>query len=305
MRALAEFIMRGRNQAILAVVVMTFMPLIFSALEVGGIRIFLDLAATVLIGLAAAAVALVTLRRGPEAGLSLVLWGLLPSAIWLVWKDEASPLVIIVGTYLLATILRRTMSWAQTLSVASAAGLLISMLIEWLAPETAELLGSVAGQISEALRDQLGSAAGDIRTDMITELMLGGLVAGHLGSVLTSLAIGRWWQAMLYNPGGFRAEFHQLRMPVFYAGLVIAALLLSEVAETGFVRGLPVLILPFILAGIALIHGVVAKRELGRSWLIAVYSVAFVAGPYLISLLILLAVVDSLVDIRKRVPAKS
>jgi len=56
---------------------------------------------------------------------------------------------------------------------------------------------------------------------------------------------------------------------------------------------------------VALVHGVVAKRELGRSWLVVFYAATFMAGPYLISLLIMLAVIDSWVDIRRRIPAKS
>ncbi len=62
MRILAEFIMRGRVQAITVVVLASAVPMMF--------------------WLSAAAVSLVLLRRGLNDALSVIVWALLPALLW-------------------------------------------------------------------------------------------------------------------------------------------------------------------------------------------------------------------------------
>lgn len=305
MRALAEWVMHGPTQARIATIVLASFPLLFAGLEAGTARLLVGFAATALVALSAAAVGLVTLSKGPANGAGLLAWALLPCAVWFVWRDESSPLVLLVSTTLLAAVLRSTASWSRTLMVATAAGALISALLGFLIPQTAFELRELSQQLEQALVGNDPQLADLVSPEALYEILLGGLVAGHLGSALTSLVIARWWQAMLYNPGGLRKEFHQLRLPPLFAGLALVVLIAGGSLSQELLRWLPVVILPLMVAGVALVHGVVAKRELGRSWLVAFYAATFVAGPYLISLLILLAVADSLVDIRKRLKAKS
>ncbi len=305
MRALAEWVMRGRTQAIVATVLSASIPLFFLLIEVGNARIFLGLVATVLMTLSAAVVGLVTLRRGVSDGVGLMLWALLPALVWLVWRDEASPLVTLLGTTALAVVLKRTVSWSQTLSVATVVALLISFMIDVLLPETVVQVTEAAGQLVEVLGQSHPQVAQALDVNWLRELLLGVIVASYLGTVLSSLALSRWWQSMLYNPGGFRAEFHGLRLPPLFAAVGLIVLVLADSLPGEMVRWLPVMITPFIMASIALIHGVVAKRSLSRSWLIAFYVAMFVAGPYLIALLVLLAVADSFIDIRRRLAART
>jgi hypothetical protein len=92
MRGLAEFIMRGRWQA-LAVAVLGAGSLLFGWLS-------------------AAAVALVTLRKGVTDGSWLVLWALLPALLagWI--SGDIGSIILLLGTYLLAVVLRVTVSLA-------------------------------------------------------------------------------------------------------------------------------------------------------------------------------------------------
>ena len=39
------------------------------------------------------------------------------------------------------------------------------------------------------------------------------VVAAEALTILSALFIARWWQAMLYNPGGFQQEFHIPSLP--------------------------------------------------------------------------------------------
>ncbi len=305
MRALAEWVMRGRQQAIIATVLSASIPLLFLLIEAQSIRLLLGLAATVLMTLSAAIVGLVTLRRGISDGVGLMLWALLPALIWLVWRDEASPLVTLLGTTALAVVLRQTQSWPRTLSVATVVAVLISLMIDTLLPGMASQITEMASQLSKVLGEANPQVVKELDVAWLRELLLGVIVASYLGTVLTSLAISRWWQSMLYNPGGFKAEFHNLRLPPLFAAVGLIVLVLANSLPGEMVRWLPVLVTPFMMASIGLIHGVVAKRGLSRSWLIAFYAVMFIAGPYLIALLIMLAVADSFIDIRTRLTARS
>ena len=62
MRRLAEFIMRGRVQAIVVMVFAAVVPMMF--------------------WLSAAAASLVLLRRGLNNSLSLIIWAVLPALMW-------------------------------------------------------------------------------------------------------------------------------------------------------------------------------------------------------------------------------
>lgn len=305
MRALAEWVMRGRMQAIVATVLSASIPLLFLLVEAENSRLLLGLVATVLMTLSAAIVGLVTLRKSINDGVGLMLWALLPALVWLVWRDEASPLVTLLGTTALAVVLKRTVSWSQTLSAATLVGLLITFMIDTVLPDTVIQVTTTAGQLVEILGQTHPQVAEVLDVNWLRELLLGVIVASYLGTVLSSLALSRWWQSMLYNPGGFRAEFHGLRLPPLFAAAGLIVLVLANSLPGEMVRWLPVMITPFMVAGIALIHGAVAKRGLSRSWLIAFYTGMFIAGPYLIALLIMLAVADSFIDIRHRLKART
>ncbi|MEH6650230.1 MAG: hypothetical protein V7707_09425 [Motiliproteus sp.] len=305
MRALAEWVMRGRQQAVIATVLSASIPLLFLLIEAQQVRLLLGLAATVLMILSAAIVGLVVLRRGTSDGVGLMLWALLPALIWLVWRDEASPLVTLLGTTALAVVLRRSESWPRTLSVATVFGVLISFVIDSLMPGMATQVTEAASQLINVLGEANPEVAKGLDSNWIRELLLGVIVASYLGTVLTSLAIARWWQSMLYNPGGFKAEFHGLRLPPLFAAVGLIVLVLANSLPGEMVRWVPVLVTPFMMAGLALIHGIVAKRGLSRSWLVAFYVIMFIAGPYLIALLIMLAVADSFIDIRARLTART
>lgn len=284
MRALAELVMRGRTQAALVAGIAALLPLLY--------------------WVSAAAVALVTLRRGTRDGAGLLLWAALPAGVWAYSVSDPTPLAVIVGTYLLAVTLRDTVSWAKVLMLALPIGALAGWAMELVLGEylievitqTEKLLGQTAGQTStEIILDK----------EKLQQLMLGGLASVHTAIMLVSLILARSWQAGMFNPGGFRQEFHALRLPLAYTAALLAVTLLCYQLDLELMRWLPLLLLPWIFAGFALVHGSFAKRDLGKPWLIGFYCSILFMGHIVISLLVFAAVIDSLVDIRSRIPAKN
>lgn len=281
MRKLAELIMRGRSQAILVVIVATMLPMMY--------------------WISAAAVGLVTLRRGPGDGTGLLAWSLLPAGAWGLVGDP-TPALVILGTYVLAVILRRTVSWGYTLAVLIPVGVLSGIALEQMLHE---VLGQLVEVVQELLQSQETVPGAQLGADWWYQLFAGGLSATHAAMMLACLVLARWWQSVLYNPGGFREEFHGLRLSPALALSIMAVLVVGPQFGLVMVHWLPLLVLPLVFAGLALVHGSVAKRKVGVTWLIMFYMAVVVLGPYLITMLVLLAVIDSLVDIRRRIPAKT
>lgn len=273
MRALAEFIMRGRVRAVLTA--MVGIPLISPA-----------------------ALALVSLRRGSRDGLVVLVWALLPLVAGGM-SGVFSPLMTGLGATHLAAVfggamaLRASRSWAPalvTLTATAAAGILL----------TAQFSGGLLETLLQAAEESGGDQADQLRQVFDSEALATGYLA--LVSAITAtlaLVLGRWWQALLYNPGGLREEFHQLRMPLPLAAVAmllwVYCLLTPGLAFWG-----AVIAFPLVVAGIALIHWLVARRGWGRGPLVALYVVLVIAALPLAGFLCGLALVDSWIDIRGR-----
>jgi len=283
MRALAELVMKGRKQAAFVAVIAALLPLLY--------------------WVSAAAIALVTLRKGPQDGAGVLVWAFLPAGAW-AYSGDPTPLAVMVGVYLLAVALRKTANWSTVLIIALPVGASVGLALE-------TVLDGLLGQVIDATEKYLSQSASQA-TESITldkerlrSLLLGGLTSVHTAIMLVCLILARSWQSGLFNPGGFQKEFHSLKLPMRTTGVLVIMLLLSSQLELDFMRWLPLLLLPWVFAGFALVHGSLAKRDLGRSWLIVFYlSVVFI-GPYVITLLVIAAVIDSFVDIRARIPAKN
>ena len=280
MRALAEFITKGRTQVLIVAVITAILPLLY--------------------WVSAAAVGLITLRRGLTDGLGVLLWVLLPAGAWAVVGDP-TPLSVIAGTFILAAVLRQSVSWTQTLVAAMVVGLFTSLLLDAM---LGELLNQIIDMVQEMFRQSVEGQT-QLNSEGLRQLLLGGFGAVHTAMMLSSLVLARWWQALIYNPGGFRGEFHALRIPPLMSGIILLIIVAGPHLGLESARWLPMLLLPWIMAGVALLHGSVAKRDLGRSWLVMFYISTFVFGPYVITLLVFAAFIDSFVDIRRRIPARN
>ncbi|AOS96664.1 hypothetical protein AUP74_01204 [Microbulbifer aggregans] len=277
MRALAEFIMRGRVRAVL--ITMVGIPLISPA-----------------------ALALVGLRRGSSDGLMVLAWALLP-VVAAGMSGYMSPLMTGLAVSHLAAVfcgamaLRNSRSWTRALVVTTAVAAVGILL-------TAHFSGGLLQSLLVAAEESGGAQAEQLQQVFASEPMATGYLSWVSAITATlALVVGRWWQAMLYNPGGFREEFHQLRMPLplAAAGMLVwvYCLLTQDYAFWG-----AVIAFPMVVAGIALIHWMVASRGWGRGPLVALYIALVIAALPLAGFLCGLALIDSWIDIRGRAANK-
>jgi hypothetical protein len=288
MRALAEFIMRGRMQATLVVVVSAALPLLF--------------------WLSAAAGSLVLLRRGWSDAIGILAWALLPAAGW--WYfGEPRPLLVLVGALGLALLLRANLSWNRVLLCSVALGLVFGLV---LGAEFREPIDAMALELQKLMPQMLDGVHQQMsvderaRLDSLIAPVLTGLIAALLQIVsLLSLMLGRFWQAQLYNPGGFGREFRALRLPAPLTMLLLVGMLLGPNLGPQMAMLTPLCSVPLAFVGIALLHGVVAQGRLGKFWLVGLYISLLLFMQLTYPLLVVLAIVDSLIDFRGRFERKN
>lgn len=66
----------------------------------------------------------------------------------------------------------------------------------------------------------------------------------------------------------------------------------------------PLCSVPLVIAGLALMHGLVAQKRLAKFWLVGLYVTLLLFMQLIYPLLVVLAIVDSLIDFRGRLASK-
>ena len=277
MRGLAEFVMRGRWQA-LAVALMGSVLVVAAPFS-------------------AAAVALVTMGRGVRDGAWVVLWALLPALI-LGWvSGDYGTGWLLLSVFAAAVVLAQTVSLSLALLAVVPVSALGGLALLTFNSGFLDALLSLFDAWIEALQ------AGDNPLEMVRPTL--GQVAGLMAvgnALMASLCVllGRYWQSELYKPGAFGEEFRALKLPsvwvvVLVVVTVVGAMSSGEWAAWSALAGIPVTV-----CGFALLHCIARDRKLGGGFLTVSYVLwAFVD---VLKVGVLVAVLlDAFFDLGRRV----
>lgn len=298
MQGIASFAMRGRVPATAAAGLFGALALVLPAVGI----------------LSAAVVALVTLRQGAQEGL-LVGAGAAAMTGLIAYLLFASPLPVLglvflswLPIWLLALVLR----FGRSLSLAVQAALgigLIAILVVYAQEGDPQALWT---QLLEPVRTTLVESHGveeEASRQVMQQIagwMTGAFAAGLFLQLAVTLFVARWWQGVLYNPGGFRQEFQQLRAhPVLgYAALPLIVLSVAGQDEGwDWVRDLLLLLVPlFMLQGLAVLHNLAARTGIHKVWLLLLYLLLVFAMPHAALVVSGVGLADTWVNIRARFP---
>ncbi len=301
MRWLASFVMQGVSQSVMATTVLAMLSLLFPLIGI----------------LSTASVGLVSLRQGSRsaamtAGASTLACGVL---MGLILGNPLPALGFLLLQWapigVLAGLLRSSRSLTLATHAALGLGLLAVVLQYVMLGDPTEFwreqMGPMAERFVEAgVFDQSQSTEAIAR---MAPLMCGVVAAGFLLQLLFGLYLARGWQAMLYNPGGFAAEFRQLRLHRVLGVVGGAALALwlipGMTLPTGLnCLGLVVLAL-FLLQGLAVAHGVFGGLPGTQRWLVATYVLLLLFLPQMALVLITVGLLDVWMDFRARFPRQT
>jgi hypothetical protein len=278
MLAIARWAMRGTPQAALAAAAASAIPLLF---WLGG-----------------AVAGLVVLRRGMAPAVPVIVAAAVPSGWW--WlQGDVIPLTSLLVVLLMAVVLRARMRWSEALIFGAVAGSVLIQLGVFMPPGGVAPVLELLRQSSPEVASRLTELSGEgIDLELFAALLIGGVTGLMVVLVgVASLALARSWQAGLYNPGGFREEFHALRLAPR------ELLLLLTIGIGASVLGFPALgmliAVPLLVAGIALIHGIFGLKGINGLWLAALYILLITTWP-MILIVLLAALIDTFVDFRGR-----
>lgn len=293
MKPLANFIMRGYSPATLVTTVAGLLSLLIPFVGV----------------ISSAAVGLVTLRQGVRQGMLLLGSSTLASGL-IAWPALGNPwvglgilLVLWAPIWGLATILRATRSLNLTAQLAALGGLVVVLVVHLTVGDPALYWRELIEPLRQSLlNDGLVEAeASQVLFARLAQWMTGAFAAALVLQYLVSLFLARAWQAQLYNPGGFGAEFKALRVGSLVGGLFVLFLAWGLLAKGLGLDLAPVLGLLLLLQGLAVIHRLRELRNANQGWLVALYVLLVFFMPQMVLLLISLGLIDLWADIRARV----
>ena len=300
MKTFANWVMKGRMQAVVVATVLAMLALLVTPLGL----------------ISAAVIALTFLRQGLKEG-GLVLGSALLAITGLgglLFQMPMGTLLVGVLLWVPAAALGAIMGRAASLRLAiEAAAVLAALVVLAQYAMMTDPAAFWADALNEFLRERLDQemlATADL--DEFIGLMAGWMAGGmaavwFLGSVV-SLLLARYWSSLIDRPGAFGEEFRQLRFGRWLL-LLVPVLLLVGVILTG---GEPSLVghlylvgmMVFLVQGISVAHGLVAEFGGSPAWLVGLYLLLIFVAPQGVTMVALVGYTDGWLDFRARARAR-
>ncbi|MCW9031017.1 MAG: YybS family protein [Gammaproteobacteria bacterium] len=268
MQALARYMMRGRVQAIGSIVSLALLSLLVSPLAI----------------FTTAGVALVTLVHGYREGLkSLIVATVVLTVFTGVALNQTAigmelALKFWLPAWFLASIVITKSSMSLAIVVAATLSCLLVLGFYFFTDPAAHWYEVISKQLLPMLKEagmeiQEGPEAEKL-WQFMSKIMTGSALALFLALQTISLLLARWWQALLYNPGGFAQEFRQIRFGMVAASIALVTTIFAITTVNEMVLNLFfIMIVLMMFQGLAVIHHLVAKCKLSPSLLIGVYVI--------------------------------
>ncbi|MBE9568919.1 MAG: hypothetical protein IMF14_09490 [Proteobacteria bacterium] len=264
--------------------------------------------------ISAAAIVLITLVNGKQSGMVATALALIGAALFAFLIFSAPQVAIIFAllawlpAWLAAMILRQTVSMAYSLQVLTGIAVLAVLIIYALFPDFGEhwreTLDEMVMQLAEQSED-FSLAELKQTEDWIIGFLPGLFASSLMFGTMLSLFLGRWWQAALYNQGGFAKEFQSMNLGKTAAMIAVAVLLVAVVINSMVTTAVAsVVLVLYGMQALSIMHAAINIRRLNGMWLFALYLTMFFI-PQLLLVLILVSLADPWLDVRQRLMARS
>lgn len=252
-------------------------------------------------------VGLITLQKGPKAGLWVLSWVALPAIALLVTRHIGLfdlLFVRCVVIWLLASLLRRYQTWNLLFDVVVVLGVIAVVALHWWNPQLeqwwmTQLTDYMQKMIVDAKVKEAATASAELAKHVAP--IATGVIAFFISTtVLMELAVVRWWQTVLFEPGKFAQEAVQIRAGKVASLLAVVFFALTMMKSPLATDALAITLLPLFFAGLSLLH-FLARRNKRLVYLLIVIYAGFIFLPVLVvSAIAAIAFVDTWVDFRRR-----
>lgn len=281
--------MQGRMQAMIAASSFAVLSMLFPPVSM----------------VSSAAVALVTLRRGASEGLYVLGCATLAAGAFGffaqgTWQFVLMCLVLWLPIWLISVILREGRHLALAIEIAIFLGILGVIGVYGLISNPTILWQQFLIQLTPPN----ASAENTQRTiALLSQYMTGVVAAGTVASLLFSLFLARWWQATLYNPGGFKQEFLWLtaRPRITLATWILIGIAFAGLGNVSTIAVNLFLVISvlYIYVGIAVLHSICASKQLAKYMVPMLYVTMFLI-PHSLIVIALVGLTDMWLNLRKK-----
>jgi len=294
---LAAYIMKGRLQAMTVAATLALLSLLFPPASI----------------VSSASVALVTLRRGASEGLYVLLCACIAAAVLSAVLGVGYQFALLYGAvlwtpvWLISIVLRVGRNLAVAIEIAVILGVIAVLVFYGYQPQPAQVWSQALAVMIQPMLDATPAApAEQIKqsAQVFAHFMTGAIAAGTVYGLLFGLFLARWWQALLYNPGGFRAEFLALRGHK-QLGLASLAVLAAAGLASGAVAEVcwNVVVVVFVLytfIGTAVLHASFAVAKSAR-FMVPLLYITLLLIPHVMVVIALCGLLDTWLDLRNKI----
>lgn len=264
-----------------------------------------------------ASVALVTLRRGWYEGLYVLICSCLSAAVLGYFLFGSFQFALLYGLvlwlpiWLISTVLREGKHLSVAVEIAVILGVLGVIGFYLYVTDPALLWNAI---LTQMVQPMLASGS-DVPIDEIkrsvqvfSHYMTGGIAAGTVYGLLFGLFLARWWQAALYNPGGFREEYLSLKVRPKVASasilIVLLAWLMSGTVSEICWNITIIFAVLYTFVGTSISHTAFSGMKTKR-FMVPFLYVTLVLVPHMIGIVIIVGVVDVWLDLRSKISNKT
>ena len=258
--------------------------------------------------LSAAVLAFVMLRHHEKAALSTTLIAAaVVFAASLVLLPFTPPVLIFIAlcwtaTLIVASVLLNTVSLKMMVLSVVPVSVLIGFVGSVFKSELVQfwqvLISKTLNTPSASELQSLGDKNLAVIHDVMLVLLAESAISWALFIIICSVFTARYWQAQLFNAGGFQKEFHSLRLGREAVMVFVAAFGMAQIISGSFFSLITsAMMFVFFIQGLSVLHCLTKQRGLSKSWLTGLYAILWL--PPTMFVLSVLGMADNLFRIRE------
>ncbi len=266
-----------------------------------------------------AAVSLVTLRRGGNEGLFILICSCLSAALFgfVILGNFEFAIMYGLGlwlpVWLVSIILKEVQSLSVTIQITHILGMIGVVGFFLYIDSPTEFWLSKINLVIQTILDNTAGLPDQEKLNVFSQnqelitlyakAMTGVFITGGIMSLFLGLFLARMWQAALYNPGGFRDEYLALRTHPVFIIILISSVAIGNLM-TGFMANLGwniaiVLMALYALIGLSTLHFAFSHMKTGR-FLVPFLYISLIITPGAAGvILIIVGLIDAGLNLRK------